>query len=408
MKAYKQKNHNNFFLILTLGLLETITPFSIDMYLPAFPRIAKDLHTNIENISLSVSSYFLGFAIGQILYGPLLDRFGRKNPLYIGLSVYILATLGCVFCHSLEAFLTMRFIQALGGCVCSVTAIAMVQDLFPQERRASIISFLILTIGLSPMLAPSAGSFVLAIWGWQAVFFSLAIIAGIMFVITFLFLPNGAPPDESVSLKPKPILAVFQKIITEPLFYVYTVASSFAFAGLFIYVAGSPAVFMGHFHLTSKAYGGVFALLSVGLIGGSQLNHILTKRFDSKILFATMLTAHVVVGLLYAITVYLGVLPLAGHLVFLFLVLSCIGIEGPNATAVSMAPFEKNAGSASSLLGFIRIGIGGLVSACVGLLHMEGSLLIAFSIAASATIAILVFWLGKKTSGIDTPVLAVE
>ena len=408
MQTYIYKKGNDFLLILILGLLETITPFSIDMYLPAFPGISKDLNTTVENISLSVSSYFLGFAIGQILYGPLLDRYGRKKPLYIGLCIYIAATIGCVFCHTLNAFLVVRFIQALGGCVCSVTAIAMVQDLFPQEKRASNISFLILTIGLSPMLAPSVGSLVLGIWNWNAVFFSLAIIAAIMLVVSMFFLPNGAPPDKSISLKPKPILTVFQKIITEPVFYVYTVASSFAFAGLFIYVAGSPAVFMGHFHLTPKQYGGVFALLSVGLIGGSQLNHFLTKRFDSKVLFSVMLAAHGLVGVVFAVTVYLNILPLADYLVCIFLVLLCIGIEGPNATAVSMEPFEKNAGSASSLLGFIRIGIGGVVSACVGLFHMEGNMILALGIAASAIAAMLFFLLGKKAANADQTLLVTE
>ncbi len=175
----------------------------------------------------------------------------------------------------------MRFVQALGGCVGSVAAIAMVQDLFPPEKSASIISFLILVIGLSPLLAPSVGSFVLTLWGWHGVFVVLAVIAAILLLIAFFFLPAGAAPDKSISLMPKPILKVFRQIITEPQFFVYAFAGTFAFAGLFIYVAGSPAVFMNFFHLTPHQYGGVFALLSVGFIGGSQLNHLLTKRYSS-------------------------------------------------------------------------------------------------------------------------------
>ncbi|MDQ2752461.1 MAG: Bcr/CflA family efflux MFS transporter [Bacteroidota bacterium] len=243
-----QRNaQQTFFLILLLGLLDTLTPFSIDMYLPAFPPIAKDLHTTVENMSLSVSFYFLGFAIGQIVYGPLLDRFGRKLPLYKGLVLYIFATLGCAACHTLNALLLMRFVQALGGCVGSVAAIALVQDLFPPEKSASIISFLILVIGLSPLLAPSVGSFVLTFWGWHGVFIVLAVIAAILLLIAFFFLPAGAPPDTSVSLMPKPILKVFRQIITQPQFFVYAFAGTFAFAPLFIYVAGSPAVFMNFF-----------------------------------------------------------------------------------------------------------------------------------------------------------------
>ncbi len=394
--APQRNAQQTFFLILILGLLDTLTPFSIDMYLPAFPPIAKDLHTTVENMSLSVSTYFLGFAIGQIVYGPLLDRFGRKLPLYIGLVLYIFATLGCTSCHTLNALLVMRFVQALGGCVGSVAAIAMVQDLFPPEKSASIISFLILVIGLSPLLAPSVGSFVLSLWGWHGVFVVLAVIAAILLLIAFFFLPSGAAPDKSVSLMPKPILKVFRRIITEPQFFVYAFAGTFAFAGLFIYVAGSPAVFMNFFHLTAHQYGGVFALLSVGFIGGSQLNHLLTKRYSSPQIFMVALIIQSIASVLFSAIVWMGTLSLAGHLIFLFIILSCIGISGPNATAIAMSPFAKTAGSASALLGFIQIGIGGIVSSAVGLLHQKGSLPLASSMTISVVVALIIFLAGRK------------
>lgn len=213
VKQYAAEGKNNFLLILMLGILNTITPFSIDMYLPAFPRMAVDMNTTVENISLSVSTYFLGFALGQILYGPLLDRFGRKPPLYIGLLLYIIATICCAFCATINALMVMRFFQALGGCVASVAAIAFVQDLFAPHRGAAIISFLILVIGLSPLLAPSVGSFVVDAWGWQAVFYVLAAIAFAMLFVAYLFLPSGAAADRTVSLMPGPILRTFQNII---------------------------------------------------------------------------------------------------------------------------------------------------------------------------------------------------
>lgn len=394
--TFQRTARQTFFLVLILGLLDTLTPFSIDMYLPAFPLIAKDLHTTVENMSLSVSSYFLGFAIGQILYGPLLDRFGRKLPLYIGMVLYIIATLGCATCTTINGLLIMRFVQALGGCVGSVAAIAMVQDLFPPEKSASIISFLILVIGLSPLLAPSVGSFVLSFWGWHGVFIVLAVIAVLLLFITFFFLPAGAPPDVSISLKPRPILAVFRQIITQPQFYVYAFAGTFSFAGLFIYVAGSPAVFMDYFHLTAHQYGGVFALLSVGFIGGSQLNHALTKRYANQQIFTAVIILQTIISVLFSVGVLAGVLSLFWHLVFLFVILLCVGIGGPNATAIAMAPFAKTAGSASALLGFIQIGIGGIVSSAVGLLHQKGSLSLALSMAVSAAIAFAIFEVGRK------------
>ena len=399
IQANGNKKQPAFFLILLLGLLSTITPFSIDMYLPAFPDIASDLHTTIENVSLSVSTYFLGFALGQILYGPLLDRFGRKTPLYIGLMLYIATTIGCTTCHTINSLLIMRFAQALGGCVASVAAFAMVQDFFPPRKSASVISLLVLVIGLSPLLAPSAGSFVVSSFGWQYVFILLAGITALLLVAVYFFLPQGAPPDATVSLMPKPIITTFKGILFTPQFYVFALAGTFSFSGLFIYVAGSPAMFMDYFHLTAKQYGGVFALLSVGFIGGSQLNHVLTRKYSNQKIFATFLYIQFIASVLFAIAVISQLLSLAGHLVFLFVILSCTGIGYPNAAAVALAPFTRKAGSASALLGFIQIGIGGLISSAVGLIHAKGSLSIALSIAASCLIALLIYWLGRKKLG---------
>lgn len=387
---------NTFLLVLMLGLLSTITPFSIDMYLPAFPEIAKDLHTTVDKVSLSVSTYFLGFALGQILYGPLLDRFGRKRPLAIGMLLYIAATLGCATCETINSLLVMRFVQALGGCVASVAAIAMVQDFFPPHRRASVISLLVLVIGLSPLLAPTAGSFVVSSFGWQYVFIFLAGITALLLVAVFLFLPQGAPPDDTVSLRPAPIIAVFKHILLTPRFYVFALAGTFAFSGLFIYVAGSPAVFMEYFHLTAKEYGGVFALLSVGFIGGSQLNHLLAGRFTYQQIFTTALYIQAAVSVLFAAGIVYNTLSFTGHIVFLFIILGCTGISYPNAAALALSPFTKQAGSASALLGFIQIGIGGIISSGVGLMHTTGSLSTGLSMALSAVVALLIFWWGKN------------
>jgi len=150
--------HKHAWIIFLLGLLSVVTPFAIDMYLPAFSRIAGDFRTTTSVISLSLSTYFIGFALGQILYGPLLDRFGRKRPLYFGLALYILASIGCSQAHSINAFIALRFIQALGGCAAQVAALAMVRDFFHVKESAKIFSLLFLIIGVSPLLAPTIGS----------------------------------------------------------------------------------------------------------------------------------------------------------------------------------------------------------------------------------------------------------
>src|SRR5579875_3415185 len=193
-------------LILILGLLATIDPFSIDFYLPAFADIAKDMGTSSAKISLSLSSYFIGLAIGQISYGPVIDRFGRKRPLYFGLTGYMIACVGCMFAHSVNALIVLRFIQALAGGVAGIGAFAMVRDFFPIKESAKIFSFLMLIIGISPLLAPSIGGFIADWWGWQSVFAVLIGIVIVMIVIVYFFLPEGHQPDPDISLSPKPIL----------------------------------------------------------------------------------------------------------------------------------------------------------------------------------------------------------
>ncbi len=395
MTATIRSKQQNFLLILILGALNTITPFSIDMYLPAFPRIASDFNTTIYKVALSVSTYFLGYAVGQLIYGPLLDRFGRKPPLYIGLLLYIIATIGCFTTSTIEALWLIRFVQALGGCVASVAAMAMVRDFFPVEKSASVISFLVLILGASPLLAPTVGSFIIDWWGWHFVFIMLAAITLIILLAVFFFLPEGHAPDKSISLKPSPIIKGFKEVLTNPRFYVFALAGSFSFSGLFVYVAHSPAIFMDHFHLSEKLYGGVFALLSVGFIGGSQMNHILTKRFSNQQILKTVLIVQVIIATLFLIGSVKEWYGLTAVIIFLFILLSCCGITYPNAAALCMAPFSKNAGTASSLLGFIQIGIGGLISGSVSMLPFDAVTAMSFVMSSTTIIALIILLSGK-------------
>jgi len=379
-----------------MGALNTITPISIDMYLPAFPKIAADMHTSIGNIALSVSSYFLGFALGQILYGPLLDRYGRKKPLCVGLIFYIMATMGCAVSDSIEWLWVLRFIQALSGCVASVAAMAMVIDFFPADKNARIISFLILILGVSPLVAPTAGSLIVSAWNWRAVFIVLAVIALIILIVVFIFLPEAHLPDLTVSLMPNPIITGFKNILLNRQFYVYALSGTFSFAGLFVYVAGSPGLFLGEFHQSPTAYGGIFAALSVGFIGSSQLNHIFTRKYRNEEIFTFVLIVQLVCGIIFLIASWNNWLGITATFCFLFVELSCAGLTYPNAAALALSSFKKNAGSASALLGFIQIGIGGLISAGLGALPVRISLSVALIMATSSAIAFVVLMMRKN------------
>src|SRR5580658_1006199 len=201
-----QPSQNRVLIILILGALSTISPFAIDMYLPAFPGIAAALHTSTAKVSLSISSYFVGLAVGQLFYGPLLDRFGRKLPLYAGLTLFIVASLLCLCSRTVEWLVAMRFVQALGGCAAQVAAMAMVRDFFPVNETAKIISLLILILGVSPLLAPTVGGFVAAHLGWQWVFIILAAVAFLNLAVSYWYLPEGHAADSGISLRFLPIL----------------------------------------------------------------------------------------------------------------------------------------------------------------------------------------------------------
>ena len=230
-------------LIFILGSLTALGPFSIDMYLPGFEGIANDLNTTVAKVSMTLSSYFIGISAGQLLYGPLLDRFGRKKPLFIGILVYILASLGCSFVTNIDTFIGLRFIQAVGSCAAAVASVAMVRDLFPVKDIPKVFSLLMLVVGLSPMLAPTIGGYVTAYYGWHVVFLILMGLGIIILIGAMIELPNTYVPDTSISLKPKPIITNFISILKEPQFYTYAFTGAVAFSGLFTYVAASPILF---------------------------------------------------------------------------------------------------------------------------------------------------------------------
>jgi len=369
----------------------TVSPFSIDMYLPAFAQIAKDLGSTTARIALSISSYFIGLAIGQLFYGPLLDRFGRKKPLYFGLAAYILSCIGCIESGSLEMLVIFRFVQALGGGVALVATIAMVRDFFPVNESAKIISLLMLMVGLSPLLAPTAGGYI-SIWlGWHWVFILLAIIVSLILIVTIVWLPEGHDPDPTVSLKAKDILASFFSILKDRQFFVFSFSGAFSFAPLFIYVAGSPIIFMGIFHVSAEAYGGIFALLSVGFIGSNQVNIFLLRKFTPGQVFRVALIGQLIVNLLFLLGAYYGWYGLYGTIVLLFFGLSCLGLTYPNASALALAPFSSNAGSASAMITFLQIGISALASSAVGLLNPANSAPLVAMMGCACLIAVLIF-----------------
>ncbi|MNP99840.1 Bicyclomycin resistance protein [compost metagenome] len=385
-----------FELILILGLLTALGPFSIDMYLPGFSGIAKDLNTSVANVSMTLSSYFIGISAGQLLYGPLLDRFGRKKPLFIGTLVYILASLGCVFVADIDTFIALRFIQAIGSCAATVASVSMVRDLFPVKDIPKVFSMLMLVVGLSPMLAPTIGGYVTEYYGWHTVFFILMCIGIVILVAAQIVLPNTYEPDVSISLKPKPIIAEFISIIKVPQFYTYAFAGSIAFSGLFVYVAASPILFMDIFEVGPKIYGWIFAFMSLSFIIASQLNSLLLRKFTSEQMIFGALISQSVISVVFLVLVMNDILELYGTITMMFLFLACLGISNPNTAGLTLAPFSRNAGSASALMGAIQLGLGAFASFLVGVFVKDSMVPMVAIMTCTTVIAFIILNIGKR------------
>lgn len=357
----------SFYTILILGSLAALAPFSIDMYLPGFKSIAKDLNTDVPNVSLSLATFFIGISAGQLLYGPLLDKFGRKKPLYFGLSIYIISCLSCFFVNSIDQLIVLRFLQAIGCCAATVAAIAMVRDLFTVEESPKVFASLMLVIAVSPMLAPTAGGYLITVLGWKSVFVFLGIMAFLMILAIKFWLKESYIPDPSYSLKPKPILNNFYIVIKNPSFYTYALISAITFSGLFAYVSSSPVVFMDIYKVTETGYGWIFALLSVFFIGFSQVNSYILKWFSSKTIITWALSLQCLFSAIFLLAATYDLLNLYVTIAFIASFLACLGFINPNASALALAPFEKNAGSASALMGALQMGLGALASAAISM-----------------------------------------
>ena len=397
-------------IILLLGGLSLITPFSVDMYLPAFSRIATQFQTTTSAVSWSLSTYFIGFAFGQVLYGPLLDRFGRMRPLYAGLTLYLIACALCTNPGSLRMLIVLRFLQAIGGCVAQVASVAMVRDFFPPDQSARILSLLFLIIGVSPLLAPTVGSVILLWLGWQWIFVTLFCFTLAAALAVRFLLPEPHRPDSGISLAPRFITENFFRILTQPQFCVSALAGAFSFAGLFAYVAGSPIIFMDGFHVNEKTFGAIFAMLTGGFIGGSQLNILLLRRWSSRRIFSAALRVQVCTGIVFLTGASLGWYGMTATSALFFVFLSCIGMTYPNAAAIALAPFSRNMGSASALLGFIQMGTGALISTGIGFF---GATSVIALLCGTALIALSVSAVGRRfvpnligTSEDEMPALA--
>lgn len=389
-------NNRYYVLILVLGALTALAPFSIDMYLPGFPAIAKSFGVSTGRVTLSLSSFFLGISLGQVLYGPLVERFGRKKPLYAGLFLYLLASAGCYFAPSIEVLIALRFMQAIGSCAAGVVSMTMVRDLFPVKDNAKIFSLLLLVLGASPMIAPTIGGFITATFSWQAIFVTLFFLALIILLAAYALLPESRQPDKSYSLKIAPILSGYWQVVKTPQFFTYAVGGGIASSGMFAYIAASPAIFMEGYGVSNRTFGWIFAIVTIGFVGLSQLNRLFSKYFKAAQIVFGGVTVMVLIGSLMLYGLNQGWFGLFSTAAMIFIFLGCVGIINPNAASLSMAPFDKNAGSAASLFGLIQWGIAGISSVAVSFFKSGSPIPLAAIMTVTAVAALLLLYISRK------------
>ncbi|MCP5198243.1 MAG: multidrug effflux MFS transporter [Gammaproteobacteria bacterium] len=360
---------------------------SIDMYLPSLPAIASEFGVETAAIQFTLSSFFIGLALGQAVHGPLADRYGRKPPLYVGLMLYIIASVGCALASSVVTLTALRFIQAVGGCAGIVIARAVVRDRCDAHTAARVFSLLMLVMGLAPILAPIMGGWILWFAGWRAIFAVLALFGLACLFAVWRFLPETRPADTMASASIGAALRVYGDLLRDRNFIGYALSGGFALGGMFAYITGSPHVFIELYGVPAQYYGWLFGLNALGLIASSQYNRRLLTHHTADAILRRANRVTVLLGLVLLAVAASGWGGLPILLIPLFGYIASLGFTGPNAMACALAHQGTRAGSASALIGSLQFGVATVSSMLVGLLGGGSALSMAAVIAGCGVLA---------------------
>jgi len=377
----------NLRLLLILGALTAFGPLAIDFYLPSFPTLARVFATDVEHVQFSLSAYFVGLAIGQLVYGPLADRYGRRMPLLIGVTLFTLASLACAMASSLEWLIVARFVQALGGCAGMVVSRAVVRDLCDPIASAKVFSQLMLVMGLAPILAPLAGGLLLNGFGWPSIFLCLALFSALCLAGVAMWLPETLSHEGA----PAPLRGAareYLRLFRDLPFLGYALTGGVSVAGMFAYIAGSPFVFIELYGVPAEHYGWVFGSNALGFILAAQLNAWLVARQGPSYWMRRGVWLYLACGLALLAVAAMRPAQLWPLLVPLFGCIASLGVLLPNASACAMAGQGRHAGSASALLGSLQFAIAASAATLVGLLHDGSAWPMALVIGACGVLAV--------------------
>lgn len=382
-------------ILLILGALSAFGPLAIDFYLPSFPALARQFATDVEHVQLSLAAYFVGIALGQLFYGPLADRFGRRVPLLVGVTLFAVASLACALAPSLEWLIGARFVQALGGCAGMVITRAVVRDLCDPLASAKVFSQLVLVMGLAPILAPLGGGLLLNTLGWPWIFHSLALFAGLCLLAVLLWLPETRPQH----LQPAPLSGAFgqyRSLLGNASFMGYSLAGGVAMAGMFAYIAGSPFVFIELYGVPAEHYGWLFGSNAAGFVIMAQVNARLVRVGGPALWLRRMVLVYLASGLCLLALAAWQPASLWPLMIPLFICVASLGCVLPNATACAMAGQGQHAGSASGLLGSLQFTVAAGASALVASLHDGSALPMALVIALCGAAASAFAWWSQR------------
>lgn len=373
--------------LILLGVLIAIGPLSIDMYLPGFPAMAVEFAGGAGRPEYTLAAFFVGMAVGQLAYGPLSDRFGRKPPLYAGLVLYTLASLACALAGDLDQLAAWRLAQGLGGCAGMVITRAVIRDRCGVHDSARALSMLMLVMGAAPILAPLAGGWVVEAWGWRAIFWLLAGFGAACLAALRLGLAESHDTRHAAPLSWRRVGDDFRALLGERAFMAYALSSGFAMAGFFAYLAASPHVLIGLHGLTPVEYGWLFGANALAFIVASQVNARLVRGLAPTHLLRRALRV------LAGAALWLACLPLAGEpslaalLPPMTVAIASLGFVVPNATAAALATHGQRAGTASALIGALQFGLATLAGTAMGLAHGASAAPLAWTMAAAALAA---------------------
>lgn len=376
-------------LIFTLVSLTALGPLAIDMYLPAFPKIAKDLNTEINNVQISLSTFLGGLAIGQLFWGPISDKYGSKKPILISMSIFIISSFACIYVQEIKVMWLYRFLQAFGSSGGLVIARAIVNKRFDKDQTLKIFSILALIGGIAPIVAPVLGDMVLTYFDWQHVFTTMALFATLSIIMTTVFLKEDTQTRVS-SLKFRTIIGNYLRLFESKVFITYTIIGSLAFSCLMLYISNAPLLVMEKGGLTSTAFSFVFMINSCGLMIGSFLtSSILRKRMDPKNIIKLGTTIQILSAAVLLLLIELNI-SIYLQLVPLFTFVLPLGMLFPTSTTLALSPFKLESGTASALFGASQLAFTFLTSLLLNSLNDGSMSIVAIALVACAVISLIV------------------